>query len=251
MSPNLLLLGGTVEASALAKRLDENGIPATMSLAGRVANPKPQPIPVRIGGFGGADGLANFLHSESITHVIDATHPFAAQMSANAVAGCASAGVPLVALTRAPWQAQNRDRWTHVPTLEAAAQALQQPARRVLLAIGRMHLDLFAGLPQHHFLLRLVDKPIGPLPFDDYHTIVARGPFSVDNDLALLREHEIDLVISKNAGGHGARSKIDAARELGIEVIMIDRPYIPTRTELHSVDAVMDWLTHQSADRGV
>lgn len=235
----------------MAKRVAEVGLKATMSLAGRVANPKPQPIPVRVGGFGGADGLADYLRAECITHVIDATHPFAAQMSTNAVMACHKAGVPLLALTREPWRAGEGDRWTRVPTIAAAADALKQPVRRVLLAIGRMHLDMFAGLSQHHFLLRLVDKPTGPLPFDNYRAIIARGPFSFDDDLALLRENQIDLVVSKNAGGQGARAKIDAARELGIEVIIIDRPEIPARTDLHSVEAAMDWLGNHSADRGV
>lgn len=251
MSPNLLILGGTVEASALAKRVASEGIKATLSLAGCVENPKPQPIPVREGGFGGASGFAHFLSENVFTHVIDATHPFAAQMSRNAVEGCAKAGVPLMALTRAPWIAKSGDRWTHTTSIAAAAETLDTKARRVMLAIGRMHLAEFSDAPQHFYLLRLVDAPTEALPFPNCEVIVDRGPFSLENDLDLLRRHNIDLIVSKNAGGTGARAKIDAARELGIEVLMIKRPELPERPEAHSVDRVMDWLRSHDTDRGV
>lgn len=222
-----------------------------MSLAGRVETPKPQPIPVREGGYGGAEGFAQYLTAGGFTHVVDATHPFAAQMSQNAVMGCSMAGIPLVALTREAWIAQSGDRWTNAPSIEAAASSLAQTSRRILLAIGRMHLDSFAGNPQHFYLVRLVDKPAVELPFPNREVIVARGPFSYVEDLALLREHQIDLVVSKNSGGTGARSKIDAARTLGIDVLMINRPNLPDRTEVHSVDEVMDWIGSHNADRGV
>lgn len=251
MRSNLLILGGTVEASALAKRVAGDGVNAVMSLAGRVENPKPQPIPVREGGFGGADGFARFISAQGFTHVIDATHPFAAQMSRNAVEGCATAGVPLVALTRQPWVTQAGDNWRYVDSIESAADALSGQSRRVMLAIGRMHLDAFAGNPQHFYLLRLVDKPTEPLSFPDCEVIVDRGPFGFDNDLALLRDHQIDVIVSKNSGGSGARAKIDAARALGIEVIMIQRPAVPARTEVHSVGEVMDWIASHDTDRGV
>ena len=222
-----------------------------MSLAGRVETPKSQPIPIREGGFGGVGGLAKFLTDGGFTHVIDATHPFAAQMSRNAVEACATADISLVALTREAWVAQSGDRWTNVPSIDAAAAMLDQYSRRILLAIGRMHLDSFSGNPQHFYMLRLVDQPAVQLPFPSYDIIVARGPFSYVDDLALLRENQIDLVVSKNSGGTGARAKIDAARTLGIEVLMIDRPNLPARTEVHSVDEVMDWITSHDADRGV
>lgn len=251
MTPNLLVLGGTTEATALCRRLDEAGITGTISFAGRVNRPVRHPLPQRVGGFGGVAGLVDYLHANKITHVVDATHPFAAQMSANAVDACAEAKVPLIALTRAPWQAQAGDDWTHVPDIAGAVAALNRPAARVMLAVGRMHLAEFAPNPQHFYLLRLVDPPKDTLPFPDFHTIVDRGPFTEAGDLALMQEHRIDLVVSKNAGGSGASAKISAARKLGLPVIMIDRPALPQRREAHDVDQVLGWIAHASTDLGV
>ncbi|MEX0309468.1 MAG: cobalt-precorrin-6A reductase, partial [Tateyamaria sp.] len=203
MRANLLILAGTTEATAFANAAAEAGLTGTVSFAGRVDRPKRQPLPQRIGGVGGVDGVGDHLRAEKITHVIDATHPFAAQMSRNAVEACAQADVPLVALTRAPWIAHEGDRWTHVPDIAGAVAALDQPARRVMLAVGRMHLAEFAPNPQHFYLLRLVDPPKDPPPFPDHHVLVSRGPFTEGDDRALMQEHGIDLVLSKNAGGTG------------------------------------------------
>jgi len=260
MGENLLVLGGTTEASALARCLAEAGLGATLSLAGRVAHPARQPLPLRVGGFGGVEGLAAWLGAEGITRVIDATHPFAAQMSANAVAACAATGVPLIALTRPPWRPVPGDRWQRVPDIAGAVAALDGPPRRVMLALGRMHLAEFAPRPQHFYLLRLIDPPEAPLPFPRHHVIVDRGPFSEAGDLALMRDHGIELVVSKNSGGSGAEAKITAARRLGLPVVMIDRPALPARPEVHSVDTVMAWLAsdgdaeddaHEVSARGV
>lgn len=251
MIQNLLLLGGTVEASALARQLSEAGVQAVMSFAGRVEALKPQPLATRVGGFGGACGLAVYIRENGITHVIDATHPFAAQMSHNAIAACSETRTPLIALTRAPWMPTEKDRWTRAADISDAAERLAGAPKRVFLAVGRMHLNEFIHHPQHFYLLRLVDQPTEALAFPDYHAIIARGPFSFDYDLALLRKYGIDLVVSKNAGGGGSRSKIDAARDLGIEVLMIDRPDIPPRHEVHSADEVMRWLKDHPTDLGV
>ena len=251
MRANLLILGGTTEATAFATAAAETGLTGTVSFAGRVDRPKRQPLPQRIGGFGGADGLARYLKTENITHVIDATHPFAAQMSRNAVAACAQANVPLIALTRAPWRSQPGDTWTHVPDIAGAVAALDRPAKRVMLAVGRMHLAEFAPNPQHFYLLRLVDPPKDPPPFPDHHVLVSRGPFTEADDRALMEQHGIDLVVSKNAGGTGAYAKIAAARSLGLPVLMIDRPALPERQEAHSMGEVMDWLRHSGVDLGV
>ncbi|HDR28888.1 cobalt-precorrin-6A reductase [Rhodovulum sp.] len=251
MRPNLLILGGTTEATALAQAVAAQGIDATLSFAGRVERPRPQPVPVRIGGFGGADGLASFLTSQRITHVVDATHPFAAQMSRNAVTACAARGVPLVALTRPPWTPQPGDRWRHVPDIAGAVAALAGPPRRVMLAVGRMHLDAFVAQPQHFYLLRLVDPPASPPPLPHHHVIVSRGPFTEADDCALMQQHRIEIVVSKNAGGTGARAKIAAARGLGLPVLMIDRPALPARHEVSTPAEVLDWLAHSGADLGV
>ncbi len=200
-----------------------------------------QPIHMRVGGFGGAEGLRTYLKAEGITHVVDATHPFAAQMSSNAVAACAAEGIALIALERAPWRPNEDDRWMHVPDIPSAVAALAGPAQRVFLAIGRQHIDAFAAHPQHRYLLRLVDTPTSPLPFPA-DVVVARGPFDVAGDTALMQEHRIEVVVAKNAGGKGAVAKIAAARALGLPVVMIDRPVIPPRRVVHSVAGVMAWL---------
>jgi precorrin-6A/cobalt-precorrin-6A reductase len=171
-------------------------------------------------------------------------------MSAHAIAACAQDGVPLVALTRAAWRPGPGDDWTVVPDIAAAVAWLSGTPRRVFLAVGRMNLADFAAQPQHHYLLRLVDRPEKP-PLPDCSIIVDRGPFSEAADQILMRSHGIDLVVSKNAGGSGARSKIDAARALGLPVLMIDRPRIPPRPEVDSPDAVMRWLDHSGVNLGV
>ncbi|MWP36733.1 cobalt-precorrin-6A reductase [Rhodobacter sphaeroides] len=245
----ILLLGGTTEASRMARALAEAGLPAVFSYAGRTAAPVAQPLPLRVGGFGGTEGLAAYIRAEGITHVIDATHPFAAQMSRNAVEACAASGTALVALERAPWAAGLGDRWIRVPSIEAAAEALPEAPARVFLAIGRLHLAAFAGRPQHHYLLRLVDPP-DALPLPRAETIVARGPFTLAEDLDLLRRHGIQWIVAKNAGGEGARAKLDAARGLGLPVVLIDRPAIPPRPRVETPEAVLGWLAHP-ADLGV
>ncbi|MCE8417188.1 cobalt-precorrin-6A reductase [Rhodovulum sulfidophilum] len=251
MHPTLLILGGTTEATALAARLAGTGIRATLSLAGRVENPRAQPIPMRVGGFGGVEGLIAYLRAEGVTHVIDATHPFAAQMSRNAASACAALGLPLVALTRPAWTPQPGDDWRHVADIAGAVAALAGPPRRVFLAVGRMHLEAFAARPQHRYLLRLVDRPNAPLPLPQAEVIVSRGPFTEADDRALMEGHGTELVVSKNAGGTGARAKIDAARALGLPVLMIDRPALPARRELARPDEVLGWLAHSGADLGV
>ncbi len=247
---NVLILGGTAEANALAKAVAEQGMEAVYSYAGRVDKPRPQPLPVRVGGFGGPDGLAGYIRDNRITHVVDATHPFAAQMSRNAIEACDQTQTPLAALTRAAWTAQPGDAWQHVPDIPGAVAALSGDARRVFLAVGRMHLEDFAAQPQHHYLLRLVDEPDGLL-LPNADVVVARGPFAEADDRALMQRHRTQLVVSKNAGGSGARAKLDAARALGLPVLMIDRPALPQRTELSSVAQVLDWIDHSGVNLGV
>jgi precorrin-6A/cobalt-precorrin-6A reductase len=247
----ILLLGGTTEASLMAQALADARTDAVYSYAGRTDTPMGQPILMRVGGFGGVDGLAAYLRDGAFTHVIDATHPFAAQMSSNAVAACAATGIPLIAYERKPWVQSDGDQWRHVPDIAAAAAALHGAAQRVFLAIGRQHLDAFVSQPQHHYVLRLVDAPQGPLPLPQAAVIIARGPFATAGDTALLRQHRVQIVVAKNAGGKGAVAKIAAARALHLPVIMIDRPQIPARATAHTVAAVMDWLAHHPSRLGV
>lgn len=243
-------MGGTAEASALAAALAGRGEQAVLSYAGRTDRPRAQPVPVRAGGFGGVEGLAGYLRDEGVTHLVDATHPFAATMSRHAAAAAELAGVPHIMLTRPPWVETAGDRWTHVPDIAAAAAALDGPARHVMLALGRMHVDVFAARPQHHYLLRFVDAPALAPALPHHSLIVGRGPFTVEGDMRLMREHGIDCVVSKNAGGAAAEAKLIAARMLGLPVVMIGRPPGPAARVTHEVAGVLEWLDH-SDQRGV
>lgn len=239
-----LILGGTTEASRLAQALADKNITAIFSYAGRVAQPKPQPLPIRTGGFGGVDGLVDFIHQNHISHIIDATHPFAQQMSSNACAASEKTGIKLLAFTRPAWQPTQGEQWTSVSDIAAAAKLLGSlQSKRVMLAIGRLHLNQFKQHKQHFYLLRMVDQTQQALPFDKYEVIVDRGPFNLDSERELLGNKRIDLIVSKNGGGKGAEAKLIAARELGIPIIMIERPDIPARPETDSLEAVMHWLT--------
>ncbi|MGV8986320.1 MAG: cobalt-precorrin-6A reductase [Cypionkella sp.] len=238
---HVLLLGGTTEASAMAKALADQGIAGVFSYAGRTEAPVTQPLPQRIGGFGGVAGLVAYLRAEGITHILDATHPFAAQMSAHAVQAAEITGLPLLALERAPWQPGPKDRWQIVPDMAAAVAALPEASARIFLAIGRQNLEVFAAKPQHHYLLRLVDAPAS-LPLPKACAIISRGPFSLDGDLDLLTAHQISHIVAKNAGGSGARAKMDAARLLNLPVILIDRPFVPDRPRVDTVAAALRWL---------
>ncbi len=240
---HILLLGGTTEASALATALAARGERAVLSYAGRTEAPRAQAIPTRVGGFGGVAGLADHMRREGVTHLVDATHPFAAQISANAIAAAELAGVPLLALTRPEWVEGPGDRWTRVGDTGEAVTALGTEPTRVFLALGRQTIGDFMHAAQHFYLLRFVDAAAPP-PLPHHHLVVDRGPFTCEGELALLREHRIAVVVAKNAGGSGARAKLDAAREIGLPVVMIDRPFIPPRPQVGSVAAVLDWLDH-------
>lgn len=237
----VLVLGGTLDASRLAQALAKAGVDGIFSYAGRTSAPIAQPLPTRVGGFGGVAGLQAFLQTERITHVVDATHPFAAQMSSNAVQACASAGVPLLALERPAWQAQSGDVWQHVPDIAAAVQALPTEPARVFLAIGRQHLAPFLACTQHWYLLRLVD-PVLDLPAERGQVVLDRGPFTVEGDRTLLQAYGITHIASKNSGGAGAQAKLTAARERSLPVILIDRPFIAARPTVGDVDQVLQWI---------
>ena len=249
----VLILGGTADANQLvAAMADDPRLDPILSYAGRTENPKRPPIAWRIGGFGGVAGLVDYLRTEQIARVVDATHPFAAQMSAHAIAACTAVSVPLLALERAPWQRMPGDRWIEVDDFAAAAEALGDAPRRVFLGIGRTQLAPFAGHPQHFYLVRLVDPPRAPLPIDA-EVIIARGPYDLAGDRAVLTDHRIDVMVTRDAGGESASAKIDAARELGLRVIMVRRPFIPAREKVETVGEVLRWLGHDFAptERGV
>ncbi|MEW1698100.1 cobalt-precorrin-6A reductase [Streptomyces sp. NPDC093249] len=223
---HVLILGGTTEARALAGLLHARpGLRVTSSLAGRVARPRLPEGEVRIGGFGGADGLAEWIGGHAVDAVIDATHPFAGRISFNAARAAATAHVPLLALRRPGWVPSAGDRWTSVPSLEAAAGALGGLGERVFLTTGRMGLAAFAGLPQW-FLVRSVDAPEGPVPART-EVLLDRGPFTLDGERELLARHRIDVLVTKDSGGAATAPKLAAAREAGLPVVVVVRPPVP------------------------
>jgi precorrin-6A/cobalt-precorrin-6A reductase len=234
----VLILGGTSEARALAGRLP--GGTVISSLAGRTSTPLLPPGAVRIGGFGGVDGLAAYLRASDIDVLVDATHPFAARISANAAAATARTGVPLLVLRRPGWVEGPGDDWRRVPDLAAAAAQLPQLGHRVFLTTGRQGLAAFADRDDCWFLARSVEPPAPPMP-RRMTTLLDRGPFTLDGERHLLREHRIDVLVSKDSGGSAA--KLTAARERSIPVLLIDRPPTdPTATTVTSADAAADWL---------
>jgi precorrin-6A/cobalt-precorrin-6A reductase len=240
-----LILGGTADANLLADNVSRAGLNAVYSYGGRTRAPANQPLPTRSGGFGGPTGLADYIRREGITHVIDATHPFAAEISRNAVAVCADTRTPLIALERAPWAKASGDRWIDVVDISSAVAALPEIRTRVFLAIGRQHIAPFGARPQHAYTLRFVDPPDGKLPFDA-DVIVSRGPFTLDDELETMQARGIEWIVARNSGGTGARAKIDAARALGLPVIMLARPQLPERQRVESVTEVMQWLGHRA-----
>lgn len=239
----VLVLGGTTEASALATLLaGDPCFDATLSLAGRTSSPRPQPLATRVGGFGGVEGLAQWLRDEKAGAVIDATHPYAAQMSANAVAACAQAGLPLGSIVRPAWHRQEDDSWRVVPTAEAAALALGKTPLRVFLSLGRQDLHAFAASPQHRYVARTIEMPEQAALPPNLKILQARGPFDRDSEARLLAKEEIDIIVSKNSGGTATYAKIEAARELDLPVIMIARPDKPVGHVLGSPEEAITWL---------
>jgi precorrin-6A/cobalt-precorrin-6A reductase len=251
----ILVLGGTAEARQLASALADRKIFAvTLSLAGRTAEPAPQPVPVRRGGFGGADGLARYLRDQRIDVLIDATHPYAAGIAANAAKGAAVANVKLLALRRPPWKAVAGDNWIEVATVGEAVTALGQTPRRAFVALGRKELAPFEAAPQHFYLVRSVDPVDPPLAVPHAEYVVARGPFGEAEDRSLLERHRIEIIVVKNSGGSATYGKIAAARALGVPVIMLARPALPEVESVNSVEQGLDWLDHAltlSTARGV
>jgi precorrin-6A/cobalt-precorrin-6A reductase len=221
----ILVLGGTTDARALAGLL-QGRAEVVSSLAGRVRDPLLPPGEVRVGGFGGVRGLAGYLRHNAIDVVVDATHPFAAGMTANAAAASAATGVPLLVLRRPGWTEGPGDDWRRVPSLRAAAELLPAVGSRVFLTTGRQDIAIFAGLDLW-FLVRSVDPPDPPMP-RRMQSILDRGPFTVEGERELLREHAIDVLVTKDSGGSATAAKLTAAREQRVPVIVVDRPPLPT-----------------------
>ncbi|MGC9378899.1 cobalt-precorrin-6A reductase [Streptomyces sp. MH13] len=242
-SPHVLVLGGTTEARRLAAGLTAcPGVRVTTSLAGRVTRPGPLAGAVRTGGFGGPEGLAAWLRAQHVDALVDATHPFAGTITANAVRAAAATGIPAVILRRPGWQAGPGDHWHPVDSLAEAADRLPSLGRRVFLTTGRLGLAAFAHLTGLHFVVRSVEPPEPPLP-PDTRVVLARGPFAVADETALLRDHRIDVLVTKDSGGAATAAKLTAARDLALPVVMVRRPPLPEGVRVvPDVPAVLERL---------
>ena len=240
MPLRVLLLGGSTEASALARALaGDPRFAVTLSLAGATRHPRPQPVPVRTGGFGGAEGLRRYLADHRIGALVDATHPFAAQMTRHARA--AAGTVPLLRLERPAWTPGPGDAWTEVPDMTAAASALGETPRRVLLTVGQKELAPFREHPHHHYVIRSIDPP-DPLTLPSGAvTLQDAGPFVPEAERALLLRHGIEVLVTKNSGGSASFAKLAAARELGVRVVMVARP-AGGGAGVAGVEAAVEWL---------
>jgi precorrin-6A/cobalt-precorrin-6A reductase len=240
---HILILGGTTEASALAALLAQReDLVATLSLAGRTAAPKALPIRTRIGGFGGPAGLAEWIEAENVAAVIDATHPFATQISRNAAAACAETGTPLLAVRRRPWIPVEGDRWIEVDSIPEAVQALGPAPRRVFLTVGRLELDHFVAAPQHRYLVRTIEPIPKTFALPELTAIRDRGPFDEEAEAALMQRHRIDVVVTKNSGGTATYAKVAAARRLGLPAVVVRQPQKPAAPRVEQPEAALDWI---------
>lgn len=202
---------------------------------------------MRVGGFGGVDGLREWLRTNEIGALVDATHPFAGVISANAAAAATDLGLPLAHVRRPGWSAQPGDRWIRVPDLAAAAKSVGELGERVFLTIGRQGVGAFAGLTRPWFLIRAIDPPEGALPAN-HELLLARGPFTLEDESRLLADKRIDVLVTKDSGGDQTDAKLIAARSAGIPVVMIDRPPLPdAAVVMETVAQAWDWLRERSA----
>ncbi|SDB80543.1 precorrin-6A/cobalt-precorrin-6A reductase [Raineyella antarctica] len=239
----ILVLGGTREARTLAALLDGSGVPVTTSLAGRVSRPALPVGGVRVGGFGGADGLARHLREEGVRAVVDATHPFAATISANAAEAARATGVPLLRLQRPGWEDRPEAAgWHWVDSTEEAVTAAEHLGERTFVTTGRQSLPAYAGWTDRFALVRVVDPLDGPVPAG-WQVLLSRGPYDLASETALMREHRIDVLTTKNSGGPLTEAKLQAAADLGVAVVVVRRPAAPAGIPLvTSAGEAADWV---------
>lgn len=239
----VLILGGTGDAIALAAKASQiPNIEIITSLAGRTQSPTAIAGSVRVGGFGGVTGLSDYLRDRQIDYLIDATHPFAAQMSHNATIATTNVGIPHLMLARPAWEKMPDDRWLEVESIEAAALALEQAAKRVFLTIGRQQLAPFARLHNIWFLMRSIDPPSPDIAIPNGITVLDRAPFTIEQEKKLILDHAIDTIVSKNSGGNATYAKIVAARELEIPIVMVQRSPTPPVEQVADVEGAIGWL---------
>jgi precorrin-6A/cobalt-precorrin-6A reductase len=240
----VLILSGTTQAKSLAEKLAvDSDVEVVCSLAGATRAPFLPKGEVRIGGFGGVTGLSAYLTSQEIDKVVDATHPFAAQMSANAVAACEGLSVPFVQVLRPAWTPTTQDNWTFVDSEDEVANHVSGQAT-VFIATGRQTLHRYGNLAHATLICRQIDPPSEPFPYPKGQFLVGRPPFSVGQEIALFTELKVDVLVTKNAGGAASASKLEAARELGIPVILINRPTLLDCARVETVDEAIAWLQH-------
>ena len=241
----ILILGGTAEAAALAAELLAHAggrIDLVSSFAGRVEGLRPPPGKVRIGGFGGVEGLAAYIRDEAIDLLVDATHPFADRMSRNAREAAERTGIPRLLYWRPSWPRHPLDRWIEVDGIDAAAHALRHLGHRVWLTVGGTELSAFAQLKDRWFLVRVIDAARTPPPLAACTVIEGRGPFSLENERALIRHHRIEVVVSKASGGPATYAKIEAAREADLPVVMVRRPLPEPGDQVETVTDAVTWV---------
>jgi precorrin-6A/cobalt-precorrin-6A reductase len=244
-SERLLILGGTAEAAELARAAVArfgDALEVTTSLAGRTERPSALAGRVRFGGFGGAAGLVAYLIENGVDRLIDATHPFAARISAAARIACEQANVPRLMLQRPPWRRHPLDRWIEVDSIATAAAIVGRTGRRAWLTVGATELAQFSTATTVDFLIRVVDSPRQPLPLQSYEVIVGRGPFSLAEERNRIERHAIDVLVCKASGGAATEAKIIAARERGLPVIMVRRPPVEPGEIVDTVEAALAWL---------
>lgn len=237
----LLLLAGTSEARKIAWGLSTRGTAAIASLAGATRSPDPLPLPTRVGGFGGQAGFEAFLRENAITAVLDATHPFAAAITGRTARVCATLSMPYLQLLRPEWRPEPGDRWTEIGSEQEAATHIP-PGSTVFLATGRLTLDRFSGLQGCRVLCRQIDPPTAPFPFEGGEFIISRPPFSVQREVDLFGALGVDWLVVKNAGGDESRTKLVAARQLDISVLLLRRPPMPDTLRVETVQAALDWV---------
>jgi precorrin-6A/cobalt-precorrin-6A reductase len=241
----VLILGGTVDASQLAVKASAiPGIEVIFSLAGRTRQPAKIIVKTRIGGFGGIEGLVTYLKDNAIALLIDATHPYAAQISFNAATAAKLSGIPHLMLVRPAWQPIKGDRWIEVENLKAAAELLPSLAKRVFLTIGKQELSTFAHLQDIWFLMRMIDPPASDRLVPKGEILLARGAFSIADEEELLKKYQIEAIVSKNSGGEATYAKIIAARELGLPVVMVKHPMMPESDRVGDVESALAWLNN-------
>jgi precorrin-6A/cobalt-precorrin-6A reductase len=242
----VLILGGTGEAAKLAARAAElPGLEVITSLAGRTQRPVTPSGRVRIGGFGGDAGLIDYIRTQRIDLLIDATHPFAAHISFNAAAAARTCGLPHLLLLRPAWEPVAGDHWIAVESIAAAVSILPSVARRVFLTIGRQELAAFASLTDLWFLMRMIDPPTPDTPVPSGTLVLERGPFTLEDERELFKTYAIEAIVSKNSGGEATYAKMIAARELALPVVMVQRPAVPEGEQVTDVPAALAWLARQ------